>query len=539
MTMKTETISLNFFSNADALCSLRKAAEYLRNHPGTTLVIPAGRYLLHDEKAAALQKAVMTGEYGRAPQKRMFSPEMSYQVGVDLTGCSDVTISGYGAQFVFDGYLEPFCLSGCRNVTLKGFSIDYLRKPWSKGVVVGSGDQILDVAFPGLSMISVKMPALRAILRRNEEISRIWMCMSEEVVLEKIDAETIRFHGISGGTKGDEFYLWHTFHFRPGILIYESATTLLEDITIFSQPGMGIVGHRSQDIVIRNLSVVPGAEDGVSTNTDATHFASCKGLLRVENSTFRGQGDDALNVHTYYHTIQKAEGVTCQTKNRVHSGTHSQKPDHPDAGDVLELTDPETLASIDHFVVHRSTMLDGRTCSLLLDHELPEASVGMLFADITQLPRLEFMNCHAADHIARSLLIRTRNVRIEGCTFERCSGTAVHIAAESGWFEGAGTENVLIRGNKILGAGKNRIGLYGEAGGIAITTDAIRHDAIVHRNIVIEENVIDCPETLHAIYADSTEHLVIRNNSLSCSAEPLQIGFCRGTEITKNRHLHH
>ena len=81
----------------------------------------------------------------------------------------------------------------------------------------------------------------------------------------------------------------------------------------------------------------------MSTNTDATHFTSCKGMLRIEDSEFEGHGDDATNVHAYYHSLIPTGERRCRLRLDSPTWTHSQTLDYPDPGDRLELVSRDSL----------------------------------------------------------------------------------------------------------------------------------------------------------------------------------------------------
>ena len=49
--------------------ALRKAAEYCRHHPGTTLTVPPGTYRLRDATAEQLEQQVLSGKMGGDPEK--------------------------------------------------------------------------------------------------------------------------------------------------------------------------------------------------------------------------------------------------------------------------------------------------------------------------------------------------------------------------------------------------------------------------------------------------------------------------------------
>jgi len=255
----------------------------------------------------------------------------------------------------------------------------------------------------------------------------------------------------------------------------------------------------------------------MSTNTDATHFTSCAGLLRFEGCQFEGQGDDATNVHTYYHSIVKASGNACTAVVKAPTGTHCQKLDYFNPGDTIELTGMKDLAPVRSCKVLESKPdFENMRCEYVLDGELP-ANYGKVFlADVTQLPRLEFVDCRVRNHRARSVLVKTRDVLIENCTFEDVMGAAVSVAAEGWWHEGVTAENVTIRGNSIVNC----------AGGIHIAIDAPKPDKPAHKNITIENNSIDCPGCGHAICAKNVDGLTLRTNQLRAGKRDILIENC-------------
>lgn len=115
--------------------ALRRAAEYCRKHPGTTLTIPPGTYRLRDSKAEQLEHEVLQGKMGGDPEKVIFTPYYPYVRGLDFDGSDSVTIEASGATLMCEGWMEPLSITNCRNVTICGLTIDYKRKPFSQGTV--------------------------------------------------------------------------------------------------------------------------------------------------------------------------------------------------------------------------------------------------------------------------------------------------------------------------------------------------------------------------------------------------------------------
>ncbi|MGI5895230.1 MAG: right-handed parallel beta-helix repeat-containing protein [Candidatus Merdivicinus sp.] len=521
----------DFYGNND-LEQLRAAVCYLRENPGTQLVIPAGCYQIEEPEAVALQKRVMAGEFGNNPEPYLFTHEMPYCIGLDFSGVEDAEIDARGALFLVHGFMEPVALQHCKNVKLRGLTIDYLQKPYSRGVLVKKGSDYIDVCFVGLPDISEKMPSPRIAVFGRE--SGLIESVGDSSRKERISTDIIRFYGFHDGTPGDTIYIWHSFHFRPAIHIYEAQHIILEDVIIHSQPGMGIVGHRSSDITMTHLKVVPPCGERMSTNTDATHFSSCRGLLRFDGCQFEGQGDDSTNVHGYYYSVSKIGDCTARLK--VDVPTHNCKLDYPSAGDILELCDIDTLVPKEtYMVIAAEPDFERWDCTVQLDKPLPANVENFYFMDVSALPQLEFLNCSVRNHLARGVLVKTRGVRIENCSFSYNTGTAIHVAAEAGWHEGTTAKDVIIRNNRIVGSGHQGWGRILNAGGISINVLAKNTDQPLHQNILIEQNLIDCAQSDHAIYAGNINGLVIQNNALNSRDETIICKYCSNVQIEHNR----
>lgn len=81
--------------------------------------------------------------------------------------------------------------------------------------------------------------------------------------------------------------------------INKSSNVKLHNLTINYAGGMGIIGERSQDIVLESVNILANPDNKlmVSTTADAAHFSSCKVRIVVNNCNFRHQLDDGINVH--------------------------------------------------------------------------------------------------------------------------------------------------------------------------------------------------------------------------------------------------
>ena len=473
--------------------ALREAVALCRAHEGSTLVIPAGTYLLRDVDALQLEADAIGGKMGANPESTIFSPYYPYAKGLDFSGAKGVTIEAEGATLLCDGWMEPVSLTDCTDLTLRGLTIDYVHRALSEGTVAGIGDDYFDVQFRPDRTITDVIPITRVTLA-DPQIGGMYRSPFYYPKRELLGNNLVRLtvgRRIPDYLLGQPVAALHSMHFRPAILILNSTNTTLDGVTIHSQPGMGIVGFDSRDIFINRLRVAPADGYHFSTNTDATHFACCEGELVFDGCSFIGQGDDATNVHGYYHNVEAADDGWLRLILHAPGYTHAQVADVPRVGDELELSLINTLAVQKVLKVTEVKHEEKATDVLVrVDGPMPEKLEDYYLFNITKLPRLTFRNSLVQGNLARGVLVKTRGVLIEDNVFRGCSGTAIHVGAEGWWCEGSHSTDVTIRRNTMINCGLGAGSQHG-ANGIAVVIDAPDTKGTrLHDGIVIRDNVV-------------------------------------------------
>ena len=514
--MNENKVYLSSFKKDTDMETFAAAMEYLREHPYTTLVVESGTYLLTSELARETYEKAMSGEYGEVNQWTMFTPKFPYTRGICFAGQKGTRFEAYGVTLMVDGFMEPVSVRDCQDVEICGFRIDHVKKPYSRGVITEMG--ALDEKGQCTCVVTldddcpVQEGSPKTLRHKSVDPYTLANTRAKVLGVQYVDAHhyKVTYSSNEDLKIGTEFYCCHTYHSRPAILIENALNTKITDVTIQSQPGMGIVGNRSENILVQRLSIVPSIGHHFSTNTDGTHFTSIKGLLRMENCTFDGIGDDFINVHNYYHAVIKREGdTTCWMQEKTPTGTHAQSLDYPDVGDTLELTTVGTMQLIDTYkVLACEPMAEDWMCKVVLDHPLPENTEGLVLADVTRLPRVEVIGCHARCHHARSILIKSRNVLIEGNTMRDVAGAGVYVAPEAWWYEGVAPADVTIRNNRIINCGST----FGGAIMVLASSEQAKGQCI--KNIVIEDNIIECPRVPFGISVSNTDGVRIARNQI-------------------------
>ncbi len=516
-------MNISFFKKDNDYETFSAVMEYLKENKNSTITIEPDTYYISTETARKAQKAVMNGDFGVNPEKKMFNPQYEYSKGISFDRQKGSTVIAYGVTLMIDGFMEPISITDCEDVEIQGLTIDHVRKPYSKGIVEAISEQDEN----GICKYRVRLANSCPITSGTPINLRhaFFNKNDDNVIRVKGKAAFINEHEINifmpkrtDIRVGTEYYTIHTYHSRPAILIERCKNIKLKDITIHSQPGMGIVGNRCENILLSGLSVIPSAGDRWSTNTDATHFTSMKGTLRYENCRFEGQGDDSVNVHTYYHAItEKLSDFECIIQEKTPTGTHAQTLDYPDKGDILELTDIKTLQAVDKFkVIEVYPDHKNRCCRITLNKSLPQKTDELVFSDITRLPRLEIVNCYAEKHFARGLLIKCRDAIIEGNTIKNVPLAGIEAAAESYWYEGVTPANITIRRNRVINCGM----------GILIKSDCEDPKGQSIFNITLEDNIIDCPEAEYGIFAKNVDGLTVKRNKIAVKGRDIECSDC-------------
>jgi len=525
-----KTINLADFGGADDRARFAAALEVLKENPGSTLIVPPGEYLITTELSRENQRRCMAGEWGFNPEPVMFSPDYKYDRGLDFAGHKGSTvIAPEGAKLLIDGFMEPISIRDCEGVTVTGFTVDYKRKPYTKAVLTYEGTEMIKycdadveaVVYDGYCAeeINPNMPRPRNCFYINT--ARRFDTAQAVFDVKYVDEHHIRIyagHGVAGITDDAdrEYYMWHTFHSRPVVLIERAKDTIITDITIHASNGMGVTAMHADNIVIERLKVVPAAGEHMSTNTDATHFASCRGLLRLDSCEFDGQGDDSLNVHTYYYTPVKTGDRRMILKVEAPTGTHTQSIDRPEVGDRLEIVEFNSLLPVKTMKTLSVTVdEENRWCEVEVDCDLPDSFEGYLICDPDAVPDVEFVNCHANNHYARSILIKSRTALIENCTVTDVFDVAVKVAAEPWWKEGINMDSVVVKNCRFVNNGR----LNKQCGGISITMDTDAPGTFPQGKAVITGNIVDAPFSKFAVEVRRTREAVVLGNQLSSGGD--------------------
>ena len=513
--------------------ALRKAAKYCREHKNTTLVFPAGTYLLEDETALEIERCAIDGTYGRGleVQSYLFQPQKPYVKGLDFTGCEGLRIEADGATLCVGGWMQILSFIRCKDVSLQGLSITLRRPAATEGLITASTDSTFDITFdPGLYTHIDSIVQGRYYFYSRERQHFYYGHVGEGQLLSP---GHIRFKSRSHPAVNDVLVIRYCGHYRPCITILESEDVNLKNVSLRSFSGMGIVGHLSRNICIDGLRVEPEPGRYSSTSTDATHFTSCSGDLIIRNSYFAGNGDDCANVHNYYWTFLPQTANDKRMEIRLEDADpHAQALDIPSAGDTLCIVNRKNMSKLAEAVVTAadSSWTDWRVF-VTLDRPLAgiEAKECLMY-NYSRFPHVRIENNKVAYNNARAFLLKARDISVLGNDITRCTLSAIKLGPELSWREAGPVEHVLIQGNRIHHTGT--ADGY-RASCIMLTSEAPQTPPHINRGIEIRDNYFQSDRPVSILLQD-TEDIVITGNDFIGSSGIEQYN-CDNITIRDNR----
>ena len=514
--------------------ALRRAAEYCRQHPQTTLFFPAGTYELSDPMAIDIERRAISGALGRGleVQWALFQPRKPYVTGLDFTGCEDLTIEAKGARLVVEGWMQVLSFVGCKRMTLNGLEITYRRPGATEGKVIRTSEEDFDIEFdPALYSYIDSIVQGRYYFYSSERRHFYYGGIQDAQLLRPgLVRMTSRVHP----PVGDICVIRYGGHYRPCVMLRESESITLRGLSIRSFPGMGVVGHLCHDILIDSLTVVPEAGRVSSTSTDATHFTSCSGTLTITGSTFAGNGDDCTNIHNYYWHIKPDASDLSRIEVRVEGADlHAQSLDYPLVGDTLILLHRRTMQEVGRYVT-RSCDIDADSwrVDVTLDHPLPSADCQqLLMYNYSRFPHVEITDNVDDYNNGRAFLLKARDVVVRGNRIGRCTLSAIKLGAELSWHEAGPVEHVVVEDNDIRGAGTDN---GYRATGIMVTTESPETPLHVNRNILIRNNHIEGSHST-AILLHDAQHVEISGNTFVGGHDIVQRN-CRDIHLGDNNY---
>lgn len=515
-------------SHADAGEALRRlilqAAE--SNLP-TTISIPKGVYHFYPESAP--EHKLYISNHDQQPVHR---------IGIPLQGLHHVSLKGNGSTFVFHGKMLPILLMDCSAVSISDINITVDSPLAREGRIVKiDADGGVTLQFPKTPKWSVENGKF-TLSGRGWQLSpnhalgfrpdgamlahSLWGDMGWNFPAEPVGEDCVRFNT---GTKwqqyklaeGDTLVLRNAWRPHPGMLLYRAEDTTLNNVVFHDSLGMALIAQRSKNIHINGGGCRRAPGRVHTTAADATHFSNCAGLILVENATYEGMMDDAINVHATCPAIVEVKSPTEVLARFMHGQAYGFEIAAP--GEKLHFIRGKTLENTEESSEVEKVQVVSPTHILIkLKHPLPQGiGVGDAVENADWHPQVIFRNNTVRHNRARGALFTTpRPVLVEGNHFDHSSGSAILLAGDAqGWYESGRCLDVCIRNNTFE---HNLTALYQFTHAIISICPEVREPAKqqtrYHQNVRIEGNTF-ITHRVPLLYAISAANVSFRNNNIT------------------------
>lgn len=485
-------------SSEDAMPAIRAALDDCVRLKAAKLVLPGGVVRVKPAKAYEEYQYISNND-----------PSMK-RIAFQMKDMKDFTIEGNGTELLFSGHISPFNLEGCSNISIKDLTIDFTRAFVSEGVVTAVGKGFFELQFPDYYETTFRegnlvfldadkdtypYSSLLEFDKTKKEVAYhvhdywIW---TESSQATQVGPNRFRFYRSDYGeaTVGNVMALGASTRNNPAFTLLDCDGFNLTDVKLYNCCGMGVIAQSSKDIELLRMYVepTPGSDRIISISADATHFVNCKGYIRMIDCVFKGQKDDATNVHGWYMAVEKIQSpdkLLLRWKNSGQYGVRFIKP-----GMTLEIVDSQIMEARTRKIVKAVEYLNAEYAEVTFTKQLPaEVEEGDVVAEDDEYPDVLISGCYIGNNRARGLLIGSRGkVVIEKNTFHS-PGTAILFEGDGRyWYEQSGVRDVVIRDNVFDNC------MYGSAtwGSAVIAVGSgipDREHSRYHKNILVENNI--------------------------------------------------
>ena len=320
-------------------------------------------------------------------------------------------------------------------------------------------------------------------------------------------------------------------HSKFGTRLFEldqCSNVLFRDIEVEDTSGMVVLGRNCTNLTFDNLDIIDTYATSsrvLSATADGVHLAYCNGDIVMRNCEMARQGDDALNIHEKYITVQEVMVNPTSVDVSFVVDRNYFSADWQ-VGDVIEFSLPDltptSQATVTGGVTYSPDPADPDTMTASFA-SLPGVAAGFRATNVTNLPTSVLVeDCMFSDNIAHGVVIKADNTMVRNCIFRRNSLAAVSIHADGSQFhESNGPESVVIKNCTIDGSnryGANDLGAievkgtWKDASGNLLISPAGTVKSVTIRDCIFENLIEEPGFQKAAIYIGSTDGATIASN---------------------------
>ena len=470
----------------------------------------------------------------------IFFPEGDYYLSsnsgcLNLYGLKNVTFEGENATLINSSY-DPTIkkntfsasksttirLTNCEKITFKNLALDYATYTQVCGKVVSADDNSTTIEIDNRFIDGTSKTPLTG----DEYIMAVNVIDENGNTKGDFYAPDDGFaaslegnlYTVSGnfGSAGDTLVARFTLGTYAGPTIFVNSTKDLkfENIRSYSSPTATFYAPLdNENFTFDSFCIAPpeGAEWLWGTNVDSIHVKGLRGKITLKNSTFKGLGDDALNVHSIAPRVTAVEGSTVSLEY-FYGGALDALWSR--AGDEIEFYD-KTFK-----LIATGKAKSAKSGKLTLENISGEIKEGCFARNKSTCPDLEIENVAVDGGRARAFLIQSKTATVKNCKISNLGLAAIIVSPDIDfWGEMGPVEQVVMSGLEI----KNVCSMKSDAcrGAIMVTNShsgSVKGSGTLHGAVKITDstfNNVNAP----ALYAILTESLEFSGNTLEGNTE--------------------
>ena len=507
-----------FAKTNDVAYNILLALEYCKQNGEDGLLFDKGEYHIYAEKASE-------GIYSMSNHSDAGFKRCCFL----LEGVENFVIDGNGSDFIFEDIMTPVIISHAKNVTIKGFSFTSLHTFNAQFQIIEGGETSAvfhtthgktyvhggDV-FAG--EFEPKESHKLRYMDYHDADGQLSKGACEFFTSGHESTNRVTFSALQDGVyraeglraplrKGQKVVMPSRTRRAATIFINRSENTKIEDVTVYSGLGMGVIAQNSKNIEIVNFNTRCKGDRCYSINADSTHFVHCEGKIHIHDCYFEGQLDDALNVHgIYLKIVDKYDNkLFLKQMHFEQFGVNVVS-----AGDILQTADPESLIPNGEYKVLSARRINLELLEVTIDGDASQIRVGDVADEISHIPEVIFENCTLVNNRARGMLLASAGKIIIRNNIFKSPGPAIMFEANGDfWYESGGTKDVLITGNVFDHCKYTH---WGEAVIIVVPRKKTEEGKYYHKKIAVVENkFINCKAML--VSADNIENFIFKGNN--------------------------
>lgn len=468
---------------------------------------------------------------------------------VYLKDKKDIILDFGGADIVLHGKIQPFLFDHCENVTVKNCNILFSRPPYTELDILERGDGYL------------RTRPIAACPCRVEEENLIpyaeeWECRTLNFrgyffqVYDPKDATPCgSFLGGTGDFKHSDDFPFPIITFKAkqdgeDVLLYGDApeyclpgrvleiehekrdlssicavdcrNVSVKNYRIVSGLGMGMYFIRTHNITLDGYALYHDEKSPcvISNSADALHTFACSGKFIIKNSIFENMMDDALNVHSNFHTLREVSGNVLIADV---ASVERQAQICFDDGDTIAVYNGPTMEKTGEYKILKAEDVEKGVRRFILDRPADGHKKGDLIENISANTDLEITNCRFGKANTH-LRFQTRGkITVQGCVSELpfcLTGDASY------WFESGPVQDMTVENCRFIG----------DRAALRICSEVMPTEKApyYHRNIRLIGNEFASDVPVSGGYAD---HIVFTGNK-NTAGVPMRLELTNCGDVT-------